>query len=147
MFENRPINVRLFGELMRAHNHLLQKSLNKYGIYRGQHFVLFYLLEHPGTTPSEMSSKFGVTKSSIGATITRMENNDLIVRKADKEDGRRYRLYITDKGEKIAKECQIQVSLVQDALFSKLNSDELTKVSEIFLKMIAGLEDAENTDE
>ena len=53
----------------------------------------------------------------------------------------------TEKGKEIAKECQLQVKHVQDALFSKLSNDELNIVSEIFIKMIAGLEDVEKIDE
>lgn len=139
VFIDRPKHVRLLNEVMRNYNHRLQKRLNQHGIYRGQHFVLFYLIKNPGATPSIIASEFGISKSSIGSSIVRMQKNGLIVKVVDERDARRYCLFVTDKGKAVAKACAIEVEAVQNCLFSSFTENELEQANNLFNRMLESL--------
>ncbi|MDD3924154.1 MAG: MarR family winged helix-turn-helix transcriptional regulator [Erysipelotrichaceae bacterium] len=137
-------NITLLQQLIKTHNQLMQKRLNMHGVYRGQHFVLFYLNDHPGVSSSELAQQFGISKASLGSTIARMENNGLLIREVDNNDARRHLLYITEIGKEVATKCFEQVKQVQDMLFSQFDQDDQIKANELFRKMINGLLEMES---
>ena len=147
MSDDNLSNIILFRELMKTHGQAMQRYLGECGLYRGQHFVLFYLIEHPGTTQIEMAQLLGITKASIGATIARMEENGLISRIQDKNDRRCNRLFITPIGEKIAAACHLKVKIVQNALFSKFSTDEEQKVKDVLERMLLGIKELETKND
>lgn len=143
MIDDSSSNIVLFRELMKTHGQAMQRYLGECGLYRGQHFVLFYLIDHPGTTQIEMAQLLGITKASVGATIARMEKNGLILRTPDKNDARCNRLFITSMGESVAADCHLKVKIVQSALFSKFSTAEESLVKDVLERMLLGLKDLE----
>ena len=55
-------------------------------------------------TPLAVVEYLGQTKGSISQSLKKMEDNDLIFRKASKEDKRSSNLFLTDKGQKFISE-------------------------------------------
>ena len=136
-------HIKLFGLLMRKHEYLLHKICHKYGIYRGQHHILMALEEAPGLTQNELAAKINVAKASITTSLNRMERNGFVIRKKSTADGRCNLIYITEKGIAASHGCDEEINQLKEALFSKIDQQELSQVNEILSKLLAGLETLE----
>ena len=84
--------------LMRRRMHSVWDEL---GLYRGQPFLLRTLWEEEGITHSELATRLNVRPSTISNMIQRMEKAGFVERRADLEDQRVSRVYLTDAGRSI----------------------------------------------
>lgn len=56
-------------------------------------------------TPLAMSEYLGLTKGTVSQTIISLESKKLLRKKGDPNDGRVVHLHLTEKGEKLVREC------------------------------------------
>jgi MarR family transcriptional regulator, organic hydroperoxide resistance regulator len=88
----------LFGEISRLYHSRAHSIFAEYGLHRGQHRILFMLWHKDGVTQKEMSEEIKLAPATITDALQRMEKSMLIERRADSEDQRISRVYLTDKG-------------------------------------------------
>lgn len=101
----RGEDVLAFMRLMWAVDHALQrasKSMNRtIGLTGPQRLVVRMLGEQPGLSPGEIAAHLHLDPSTLTGIIQRLERRGLVVRQRDPEDGRRYRLELSDKGRRV----------------------------------------------
>lgn len=94
--------VLAFMRLMWAVDHALQRASKRMnrtiGLTGPQRLVIRTLGEHPGLSPGEIAARLHLDPSTLTGIIQRLERRGLVVRHRDPEDGRRYRLELSDKG-------------------------------------------------
>ncbi len=139
MYDEQHHAMDLFGELLKNYHIILNKELNKYGLYKGQPFILRFLKEHPSITQKELAQKMHVTKSTIGASIRRMEKIGFLKRSQDPEDSRCNRIVITQKGIKALEDCEKDIEKIMEALYSKIPEEEGDLVIDVLKKLLEGL--------
>lgn len=139
MEENQNDHIELFGKLMKQHDYVLHKICHKYGIYRGQHHILRALEKNPGLTQNELATMIGVAKASITTSLTRMEKNGFVYRIKSQEDARCNQIFITDKGKIATNGIDLEINKLKVALFSQINDSDHKHLTDIFGKLIAGL--------
>ena len=108
---------RLIGEVCHRHHKRARSLLEALGLYRGQPRLLFALWEKEGLTHSELATRTNVRPATISKMIQRMERAGFLERRADQEDQRVSRVYLTDVGRAI----QDRV----DAAFGQLERETL----------------------
>ena len=64
--------------------------------------ALVELLHDPGIEPLELSRRLGLSKSAVSRLLPRLKRRGQIRQERNKEDGRAYSLYLTDKGKRAA---------------------------------------------
>lgn len=69
-----------------------------------QSFILYTLMEDDGSTLKEIGSKTLIDSSSMTVLIDKLEKEDMVERRLDAQDRRAIRVFITDKGKKVAEE-------------------------------------------
>jgi len=69
----------------------------KYGSSMSVGYILLNI-DKEGTPSTQLGPKIGIEKSSLSRTLKQMEEAGLIYRKADKEDRRIIRIYLTEMG-------------------------------------------------
>lgn len=138
-------HIRLFGKLMRQHEYMVHKICHKYGIYRGQNHILRALENNPGLTQNELALMINVAKASVTTSLNRMEKNGFVRREKSKEDGRCNQIYITQKGLEASHGCTAEMARLKEALFSKIDDQELSDVNRILTKLIGGLDSLEES--
>ncbi len=57
-----------------------------------------YLLGHPGALSSQVADATGLQRTNLSSILRGLEKNGLIERRADPEDGRWVRIYVTERG-------------------------------------------------
>jgi DNA-binding MarR family transcriptional regulator len=80
------------------HHGRVRALLESLGLYRGQPRVLFALWEREGQTHSELAQRTHVSAATISKMIQRMEKAGFLERRADEQDQRVSRVYLTESG-------------------------------------------------
>jgi DNA-binding MarR family transcriptional regulator len=112
----------LLGEVCRMHHGRARALLDSLGLYRGQPRVLFALWEREGQTHSELAERARVSAATISKMIQRMEKAGFLERRADEQDQRVSRVYLTEAGRAV----QDRV----DAAFQQLEAEVLAGFSD-----------------
>lgn len=101
----RGEEVLAFMRLMWAVDHALQRASKRMnrtiGLTGPQRLVVRTLGEQPGLSPGEIAARLHLDPSTLTGIIQRLERRALVVRHHDPEDGRRYRLELSDKGRRV----------------------------------------------
>lgn len=111
------------GKIFRTTNH------KSYHCNKNQNRTIMILGRHKYLSPSTLGKYLGMRKGSLTTLIDSLIEKDLVSRKIDPNDRRRYLLSLTEKGENYM---QYQKSLFNDAmkvLFQNLNEEETKKFS------------------
>jgi DNA-binding MarR family transcriptional regulator len=107
---------------------VLAARLADVGVRVGEHEVLINLVRTPGMTQQELAQHSFSAKSGISMLLVHMEKQGLLKRKADANDARIKRVYLTKKGVVLAgKSIKIQAELV-DGMTHTFSDDELRMV-------------------
>lgn len=88
----------LLVNVCRAHRNRAAALLGTVGVYVGQEWILFRLLEKEGVTPSELAECCDVEVPTMSKALQRMEQSGVILRRQDGTDARISRIYLTDEG-------------------------------------------------
>ncbi|EIE99039.1 MarR family winged helix-turn-helix transcriptional regulator [Saccharomonospora glauca] len=101
-----------------------QRRLARHGVHSGQEFILGCLWERDGLTPSEIATRISVEAPTVTRAVRRMTDAGLVRVDADREDGRRVRVWLTRKGETLRRAVpEVTRNLEADAL-ALLSEDE-----------------------
>ncbi|MCL6641059.1 MAG: MarR family transcriptional regulator, partial [Candidatus Rokubacteria bacterium] len=75
------------------------KRMNRtIGLTGPQRLVVRTLGEQPGLSPGEIATRLHLDPSTLTGIIQRLERRGLVLRQRDPDDGRRYRLELSEKG-------------------------------------------------
>ena len=77
---------------------VLSRNLLATGLYAGQDGVILALAEEGGLTAGALASRLGVKAPTMTRTIGRMEAQGFLERRADEEDARLTKVYLTEVG-------------------------------------------------
>lgn len=87
------------------------------GFGRAHHRVLHFVNRHPGMRVADLLDVLKITKQSLGRVLRELLDNNYIVQKAGPADRRQRLLYLTAKGENLARElAQLQTKRFSRAL-------------------------------
>jgi DNA-binding MarR family transcriptional regulator len=121
---------RLIGEVCRLHHKRAHALLEALGLYRGQPRVLFALWNEEGLTHSDLAEHMRVSAATISKMVQRMEKTGFLVRRADDEDQRISRVYLTDAGRAVRDRV--------DAAFGQLGQETLAGFSDDECELLRG---------
>ncbi len=101
-----------------------QRRLVRHGVHSGQEFILGCLWERDGLTPGEIAARISVEAPTVTRAVRRMTDAGLVRVDADREDGRRVRVWLTRKGDALRRTIpEVTRGLESDAL-TLLSEDE-----------------------
>lgn len=143
-------NINL-NELYRALHRLNRQMHRSYhregherdGIYHGQANLLLLIHQNDGASQRELAEQMDVRPSSMTEMLTKMEQNNLLVRKQDDKDQRIMRIYLTEEGKTAAQRIGESKDASAKSFFSVLTDEEQEQLLIIIEKLSASLEDAE----
>ena len=85
-------------QVHKAHRTRAEAALNKLGLHTGQEMLLLRLWIEEGISQSHLAASMGVEPPTATKMLQRMEHAGLIERRADPEDARISRVYLTERG-------------------------------------------------
>jgi MarR family transcriptional regulator, transcriptional regulator for hemolysin len=129
----------LISDAARMMRTVFDRRVRKLGLTRAQWLVLARLHRRPGASQSELAEMMEVEKASAGRMVDRLERKGWVVRRADPEDRRINRLYLTSDAEKISKRLwAIAEQTVNDAVCD-LNTSQTKQLSALLTTVKARL--------
>lgn len=118
----------------------LSGRLSELGLRVTEHEVLANLALTPGMTQQDLATRCFVAKSGISMLLNRLEERELLRREADGRDQRAKRLYLTTKGETLAKQAMDIQNDIVSAMMAPLTLEEMKAMTEQSARVSAVLE-------
>lgn len=105
--------------------------LKEENLHPGQMPLLVHLWKQEGCTQKELADRMEIKPPTLNVMIGRMEKNGLIEKRKDEKDSRKSRIYFTEKGRKICKECKDRFGKIQKQVqdyFTEEEQEELKRL-------------------
>lgn len=115
---------RWFSILYRMSMSNVTQGLKKYNIGSGQIMFLLELYYCDGVRQEELSTLLNIDGANTTRAIAKLVEEGYVLRQPDKEDGRAYRIYLTEKAHQIKPELFALLQSWDEKLLSALNQDE-----------------------
>lgn len=114
---------------------VFDRRVRELGLTRSQWLVLRRLDRHPGAIQSELADMLEVERATAGRLIDRLEENGWVERRADPNDRRINRVYMTEKGNRVNSIIRpIAHSMVEEAL-AGLNDEEHELLADMMINV------------
>ena len=119
---------------LRFHNRLerrMAEALGTHGLTLPQFDVLATLWHGEGITQQELAERLLVTKGNVVGLIDRVSLAGWVERRADPEDRRANRLFLTNAGRKLLARAWPDQIALSEQIFGTLDEDELRQMHEL----------------
>lgn len=130
--------MKLYGhivnQLARNFHKRLNEKISPLGIYASQWGIILYLYNKKQCTQVEISQYLGVEAPTITRTLSRMEEQGFIIRKAGK-DKREKLIELTEKAYEMFPKLYEAASEVEEEARQGVTQEELDYVSSVLQKM------------
>jgi DNA-binding MarR family transcriptional regulator len=144
----------LIHDVSRLRRVVVDRSLKPLGITRSQWWVLAFLSRRDGMTQTALAADLDLTKVAIGGLLDRMEDAGFVERRADRNDGRARRVYLTRAGAKMVNTIREKVESTELEILSRVPEEQLNQAAdtlrtlkETLLEMLGGeAEEAEGAE-
>lgn len=120
--------IEMYMRVGKYHRMLLERHLNKNGLFRGQHQLLMCISQNPDASQKELARVHNVSTAAIAVSLKKLEKGGYIERLVDVEDNRYNKIRLTEKGrQEVENSIQFFDSAEQGMLkgFSDEEKDEL----------------------
>ena len=107
----------LASQLARGFTRALQARATKLGFSPGQFPILIELWEEEGLTQRQLLDRVDVEQATIANTLSRMERDGLIERRAHPTDKRAQQIFLTDKARDMREEALAAAEEAEQAVF------------------------------
>jgi len=102
----------------------------------GKISTLLIVSRHPGIRPSALAALIMRDRSSMGRLVDKMARQDLLIRQHDPQDQRSQALFLTAKGQQLARKV-IQLAQEQDHdFFSMVTEEDKSVIINAFNKVL-----------
>ena len=144
----------LIHDVSRLRRVVVDRSLKPLGITRSQWWVLAFLSRRDGMTQTALAVDLDLTKVAIGGLLDRMEDAGFVERRADRNDGRARRVYLTRAGAKMVNAIRERVESTELEILSRVPEEQLNQAADTLrtlkdtlLEMLGGeAEEAEGAE-
>lgn len=112
----------------RLHRTVLERQLNKTGVYRSQHQFLMYIAENPNASQKEIAKMYRVTTATVAVSLKKLEQGGYISRAVDQQDNRCNQIRITEKGRAVVEASAGYFDQIDDAMFEGFSQEEMEQL-------------------
>ena len=133
-YREPPENVGfIIGDVSRMLRTVYDRRVEPLGLTRAQWRVLARISRNEGCTQTELAAELEIEKPTLGRLIDRLQANDWVERRADKNDARTKRVFLTSRAQPVLKKMYSLADDVLDAAFSGLTQDQADQLLQSLL--------------
>ena len=99
--------------------------------------VLWCLWEKQGVKMSELAKAAGLEPSTMTGLLDRMERDGYVYRKADPDDRRALKIYLTETGATMREPAARLVEDTMEMLFEGIENQEIDTINDVLYKVMA----------
>lgn len=119
------------------HRRIMENSLEKVGVFQGQHRILMKLSENEYHSQKEIAAAMKVSTATIAIALKKLEKNGYINKKMDEEDNRLNIIVITEKGRNAIEMSKQLFDNIDSTMFEGFSNEEKKN----FVNMLDRIED------
>lgn len=120
----RQTLMRSVAKVRRAWNSHVRDITLAEGIPDSYRTVLLFLTHHPGSGQRNIAEFAGVTTSAINQVVKSMLEEDYLRKEVDTNDKRNSKLYLTEKGNKVAEKLCEKLDASDDAITALIGPEK-----------------------
>lgn len=110
----------------RLHRMVLERQLNRTGVYRSQHQLLMFVAENPNVSQKELARFSHVSPATVAVSLKKLEHGGYIQRVVDEHDNRYNKICITEKGRAVVENSVRWFQKVERSIFDGFSPEEMT---------------------
>lgn len=126
----------LVNHLARIFAAALQARIKPMGLSTGVFPVMLHLWQQDGLTQRDLVARVGVEQATMANTLSRMERDGLILRRADNADGRMRRVWLTERGKTLQAEATQAAAQENETVLAGLSDAEREQLLSLLQKAI-----------
>lgn len=108
-----------------------------FGLRKVDFTLLILLLANPGAAPKQIAQALALAPPALTAIVDRLAGRGLVERRKSAHDGRALELWLTDKGQTLARRTQAISRTMEDGLLAALSPAERAMLRELLVKLAA----------
>lgn len=119
--------VRAAHNLDKVASRLLDSETQVYGISQTQSLFVIFIAsqgDDPVVYQSTLEKKFGLTNPTVTSSVRSLVRKGIVRRVQDPDDGRYYRLYLTEEGKSLYEPCVELYARAERELRTRLTDEE-----------------------
>ena len=132
--DSMPLGMML-SMVAHCHDNVIREELDAIGAQKAYGGVLMQIMHHEGAKQSEIAKHMNFSAPTISITVQKLEENGLIVRKADENDQRQFRIFLTDKGKDMTEKIRNTFTKCENVLAKNFTQEELIMIRSLLKKM------------
>jgi len=129
----------LLSQICRLYHDRAREAVHNLGLYRGQPPMLFILWHQDGRTHSNLARWLDVSPATVTKMVQRMEKAGFVERRADPDDQRVSRVYLTANGGAIREQVEEIFLQLEADVFSGFTESERDICRGLMVRMIDNL--------
>lgn len=118
---------------------LLDRELAPLDLGHGRYLYLFSLYNFDGRKQQELANIIGADKAACTRALSRLEKVGLVERRADQQDRRATRVFLTSKGRELRPRLEAALENSISSFTRLLEKDERRQLSRLLTKMATPL--------
>jgi MarR family transcriptional regulator, organic hydroperoxide resistance regulator len=130
----------LLVQLCRAHRNLVAGALEGLHVHVGQEHVVYRLAIEQGITQAQLAEALCVDASTVTKMLQRLERDGVVERRADPEDARVQRVYLTPNGTRLVQPVVDIWRGAEARLMAGMTEAEWVLARRLLLQMLSNLE-------
>jgi len=123
------------GRLCHLHHNRIHALMDDLGLYRGQGRTLDLLWREDGRTHSDLSQSLGVQPATVSKMIQRMERAGFLERRADPDDQRVSRVFLTESGRQIKQQVDARFDQLEREAIDGLLPQEVLLLRRLLMRV------------
>lgn len=132
--------VEAFINTGKLHRALLERHLNKNGIFRAQHQILMCISCNQDMSQKELAKQYHVSAASIAVSLKKLEKGGYISRLVDRDDNRYNKIRLTEKGREEVERSISFFEKTEEGMFSGFTEEEKNVFYQYIQKLSENLE-------
>jgi DNA-binding MarR family transcriptional regulator len=129
-------------QLCKAHRNYMDAALSALGVHVGQEMILMQLWQAEGVTQTQLVGNLCVEPPTVTKMVQRMERDGLIERRADPEDARVSRVYLTDRGRALRSAVEAAWKTAEVQMIAGFSAEERILARRLLIQMRRNLMDS-----
>ncbi len=113
----------LMHDVSRLRRSVFDEFMKPMAMTRSQWWILAHLSRHDGMIQSDLANVLDIGKAALGGLIDRLEASKFIERRADDNDRRVKRIYLTSKGTQIISEMRSRSHEMSERILEGLGTE------------------------
>ena len=125
----------LFQDIAHLIRQRIDAELKPHGLTRLKWLAIGILQDKPGLTQSDLANRLELKPAATGRLVDRLVERGLVERRADPDDRRAYRLFITKKSDRLLEDLVPTGDAIREDVLEDLDPNERAQLAKTLTKI------------